>query len=65
MVNLGPAALFRRQDLKIRVKCGSAACRDLCGGTEATPVPTATRDSLQPYLHNIFLPIQHGQKLLS
>jgi hypothetical protein len=30
-------------ELKIRAECGNPACSDLCGGLEATPVPTATR----------------------
>ena len=29
-------------ELKIRAECGNPACSDLCGGPEATPVPTAT-----------------------
>jgi hypothetical protein len=29
-------------ELKIRAECGNTACSDLCGGPEATPVPTAT-----------------------
>jgi len=29
--------------LKIRAECGNTACSDLCGGPEATPVPTAPR----------------------